>query len=464
MPRKSRQLRLQQAQELHAAWAQSPFANDWRHRFIGDMISRLERDRGTSTKQRNWLDSLIEEGVPAAENKNPELVAQIDAAVAAFEKAGSAYKWEHNVLVDMRPRVLLGKTMSEKQMNIHHDRFPFYSERVNVVLSSVFDDAFFAKVKILNEKYEGKKNNKWIVLGSSSWIKGVDDCKQWCEENNKEYELVWGLPYDELLEKLAQSEGLVFLPKGGDTCPRIVIEAKLLGCELLLNDNVLHKDEKWFAGNVDDAVDYLRTNVDRFWAGFQKTNDGVKKRLVIENEDKGCWNCMNLFKYFHIYARETYGHAFPLTYDNLHNKCNPSTVNGTIVNDAQNVQAFYHTWGTTPVFHWSIGKSDSPSEKRSHADYLDGEIPEFNNVDGIPFTIKWECEVKAKDKAIFKILNHEPSIDATWKTTPATKKKSTSKKVEPTKVEPEPEPEPQEEPQPIRKNTNNPKFNQIYGR
>ncbi len=118
MPRKSRQLRLQQAQELHAAWAQSPFANDWRHRFIGDMISRLERDRGTSTKQRNWLDSLIEEGVPAAENKNPELVAQVDAAVAAFEKAGSAYKWEHNVLVDMRPRVLLGKTMSEKQMNL----------------------------------------------------------------------------------------------------------------------------------------------------------------------------------------------------------------------------------------------------------------------------------------------------------------------------------------------------------
>ena len=156
--------------------------------------------------------------------------------------------------------------MSEKQMNIHHDRFPFYSERVNVVLSSVFDDAFFAKVKILNEKYEGKKNNKWIVLGSSSWIKGVDDCKQWCEENNKEYELVWGLPYDELLEKLAQSEGLVFLPKGGDTCPRIVIEAKLLGCKLHLNENVQHKNEIWF--DTEDRFDteaYLYAARSRFW-------------------------------------------------------------------------------------------------------------------------------------------------------------------------------------------------------
>ena len=118
MPRKSRTLRLQQAQALEAAWAKSPFINDYRHRFIRDMITRLERDRGTSTKQRNWLDTLIEEGVPVAENKNPELVAQIDAAIAAFAAAGTSYDWEHNVLVDMRPRVLLGKKMSEKQMSL----------------------------------------------------------------------------------------------------------------------------------------------------------------------------------------------------------------------------------------------------------------------------------------------------------------------------------------------------------
>ena len=118
MPRKSRALRLQQAQTLEAAWAKSPFINDYRHRFIRDMITRLERDRGTSTKQRNWLDTLIEEGVPVAENKNPELVAQIDAAIAAFAAAGASYDWEHNVLVDMRPRVLLGKKMSEKQMSL----------------------------------------------------------------------------------------------------------------------------------------------------------------------------------------------------------------------------------------------------------------------------------------------------------------------------------------------------------
>jgi len=160
--------------------------------------------------------------------------------------------------------------MSEKQMKTHHERFPFYGERHNTVLSSVFDNDFFATVKLLNKKYEGKKNDKWIVLGSTSWIKGVEDCKKWCEENDKEYEEVWNLPYNELLEKLAQSEGLVFLPKGGDTCPRIVIEAKMLNCELALNENVQHKDELWF--NTNDRLDtesYLYAARSRFWNGIK---------------------------------------------------------------------------------------------------------------------------------------------------------------------------------------------------
>ena len=119
MPRKSRQLRLTQAQQLSDGYATSPFANDWRHRFINDMISRLERDRSTSTKQRNWLDSLIEEGVPVAENKNPELTAKLDVAVAAYtQECPANYGWEIGVLKDMRGRVVLGKQMSEKQMSL----------------------------------------------------------------------------------------------------------------------------------------------------------------------------------------------------------------------------------------------------------------------------------------------------------------------------------------------------------
>jgi len=156
--------------------------------------------------------------------------------------------------------------MSETQMDLYHKRFPFLADRPNVVLSSVFDEDFFLNMKVLRSKYENNRSEKWIVIGSNSWVKGVSDAEDYCKENNLDYELVWGIPYQECLEKLASSKGLVFLPKGGDTCPRLVIEAKLLGCELVLNENVQHKNELWFdTDNLEDTESYLYAARDRFW-------------------------------------------------------------------------------------------------------------------------------------------------------------------------------------------------------
>lgn len=160
--------------------------------------------------------------------------------------------------------------MSEGQQERYHQLFPFLSEKNNVVLSSVFGDEFFANVKILSEKYKDVERKGWLVLGSTSWIKGADDAEQWCKDQSKDYEVVWNLPYSEVLDKLAKSEGFVYLPKGADTCPRMVIEAKLLGCQLHLNENVQHANELWF--NTDDEIDtlsYLYAARERFWNGVK---------------------------------------------------------------------------------------------------------------------------------------------------------------------------------------------------
>tara|TARA_B100001123_G_scaffold437566_2_gene570071 strand:- start:15649 stop:17583 length:1935 start_codon:yes stop_codon:yes gene_type:complete len=156
--------------------------------------------------------------------------------------------------------------MSEKQMDHYHELFPFLNERENVILSSVFDESFFMSVKVLKEKYENAVRKGWVVLGSNSWVKGFENAKEWCENNGKEYDIVWGWKYEDVLNRLATAEGLVYLPRGGDTCPRLVIEAKMLGCKLELNDNVQHKDEIWF--NTDDEFDteaYLYAARERFW-------------------------------------------------------------------------------------------------------------------------------------------------------------------------------------------------------
>jgi glycosyltransferase involved in cell wall biosynthesis len=160
--------------------------------------------------------------------------------------------------------------MSEKQQKIYLDRFPFLAEKPNTVLSSVFDEEFFGYVNQLKEKHKDKKSETYLVLGSNSWVKGAESSEKYCKENNLDYEVVWNLPYEKLLDKLASSKGLVFLPEGADTCPRLVIEAKLLGCELILNENVQHKDEYWFSSDdILDTESYLYAARSRFWNGIK---------------------------------------------------------------------------------------------------------------------------------------------------------------------------------------------------
>jgi len=160
--------------------------------------------------------------------------------------------------------------MSEAQRNRYHKLFPFLSEKDNVVLSSVFSKNTLGTIKHLRQQIKNNSIERkgWIVLGSDSWIKGAEAAVDWCKSQGKDYEVVWNISYDEMLAKLSVSEGFVYLPLGADTCPRMVIEAKLLGCKLHINDNVQHSNEEWF--NTDDISsieEYLFSTPALFWSG-----------------------------------------------------------------------------------------------------------------------------------------------------------------------------------------------------
>ena len=151
--------------------------------------------------------------------------------------------------------------MSQNQKQKYVDKFPFIEKHQTQVLSSIFSEQTLNYITSLEYS---KKNNKYLILNSNSWIKGAIDCREYAEANNLEYEMVWNLDYKQLLQKLAESKGIIFLPKGGDTCPRFTIEAKLLGCDLILNENVQHKDEEWFTTR-ESCLKYLRTRTQTFW-------------------------------------------------------------------------------------------------------------------------------------------------------------------------------------------------------
>jgi len=158
--------------------------------------------------------------------------------------------------------------MSTKQRGVYESKFPFLKDTKSYVLSSIFDHDLLEKLVQANEE----RDDKWVILDSPSWIKGTKSTIKFAQEKEIPYKLVGGIPYNDMLNILARSKGLIFMPKGGDTCPRIVIEAHLLGCELLLNDNVLHKEEEWFKGSRQEAADYLKMRGSLFWETLDTEN------------------------------------------------------------------------------------------------------------------------------------------------------------------------------------------------
>lgn len=155
--------------------------------------------------------------------------------------------------------------MSETQRKIFLSSVASIKEDNTEVLSSVFSkgDLYF-----MNSISGNEKGSKYLILDSNSWIKGTKECIKFANLNGIEYELIKGLKYHELLIKLSTSRGLIFRPLGGDTCPRIVIEAKLLGCDIIMNENVQHKDEQWFSSK-ENCEEYLSTRVDKFWSWYE---------------------------------------------------------------------------------------------------------------------------------------------------------------------------------------------------
>lgn len=156
--------------------------------------------------------------------------------------------------------------MSQLQKDVTISKFPNLSQKENIILSSVFSKDQLEKILSLKENIKIK--DSWAYLKSKSWVKGTAEAESFLKD--KSSRPIENLSYNETLQLLSESENLVYLPTGSDTCPRLVIEAKLLNCNLHLNSNVQHQYEEWFKDNHDITVEYLRNNHELFWNNIKK--------------------------------------------------------------------------------------------------------------------------------------------------------------------------------------------------
>ena len=122
-----------------------------------------------------------------------------------------------------------------------------------------------------------------------------------------------------------------------------------------------------------------------FMKNFERLSDGIKSRLVLENNDTGnTWDVATLKKYFYK------DNNIPITFDNLHHKMlNKGVSEFDAFLDA------YETWGDIiPVFHYSEGKDNG----RAHKDMAEYLPENFGK------NVLFDVELKSKAIAILDIL------------------------------------------------------------
>lgn len=136
----------------------------------------------------------------------------------------------------------------------------------------------------------------------------------------------------------------------------------------------------------------------RFCENFRLLEDSVKKRLVVEVDDKGSqYTSVDLKRMIYDVI------GVPITFDYLHNLCNPPEG----LSEAESLKVCLDTWppGITPLTHFSESRAlfeDASAKELAHSDWIHEKIETY----GFDFDI--ELEVKKKDKAL---LDYHQNIE-----------------------------------------------------
>jgi len=105
----------------------------------------------------------------------------------------------------------------------------------------------------------GEKKEKRALLASNNCIKGMQEAMDYCKLRKLNYELIEPMQYHPFLKKLSTFKEIVFFSQVLETFCRIVVEARMLNCDLITNHLNGCASEKWFLENKgQDLINIIR--------------------------------------------------------------------------------------------------------------------------------------------------------------------------------------------------------------
>ena len=175
-----------------------------------------------------------------------------------------------NIYNLIKERSLHNFYMSREQLDFHSKELNLEASKCSV-LSSCFTSSFFNLIEEIKSLHN---NGKYAIIdGQGGWhskAKGVTKAINHAKENNISYDILKTNSHEELMRTLCSYKGLIFLPLIHDTCPRITIEAKLLGLDLIINEKCQHTLEDWWSFPFPKMVEYLSGRPRHLWKSIDE--------------------------------------------------------------------------------------------------------------------------------------------------------------------------------------------------
>jgi len=154
--------------------------------------------------------------------------------------------------------------LTHRQMVVFH-RNPFFSCSRELVLGgSAMDEMFFERVKRFQKNIGNRKAGTCIVY-SRGPIKGYKQALEYCRKKGIDPIILMDLKPDEILDQFERAKQFVFLPLALEPAGRMPLEARFLGCEVLVNKHVGVAGESWWKLGDSQAFDIAREIPNRFW-------------------------------------------------------------------------------------------------------------------------------------------------------------------------------------------------------
>ncbi|MEN8153016.1 MAG: hypothetical protein ABFR75_03265 [Acidobacteriota bacterium] len=153
--------------------------------------------------------------------------------------------------------------LTRKQYEVYKKNPFFRADKIKFLGSSAFNRSFFERVE--RSKKKKKKRSGSSVFYSPHPVKGYEQSKDYCIRKGENPIEIYDKSPEEVFNILESTKNFVYLPVGIEWAGRMPVEARFLGCEVVINDNVGVAGEPWWLMDDAKALEFVKDTPDRFW-------------------------------------------------------------------------------------------------------------------------------------------------------------------------------------------------------